>query len=190
MSWFTHDDGKAPKKVGAISVQFTEASSRCVRGMAQSHGLGGASIGPRASAALWCRDHRPRLAPVTSVWAVRITQRPYRRHRDRATVSEPGISLTWGGIRGIRVIGLVAISWSRHPPNGGPTRHWHQTLDAGRARRIGRCVERDLIRTRTADGRSRAKAQGKQIGRPPSLTPAQQKRLPTARAGCYAPRIG
>jgi DNA invertase Pin-like site-specific DNA recombinase len=36
-------------------------------------------------------------------------------------------------------------------------------------------VERDLIRTRTAEGRSRAKAQGKPMGRPPSLTPAQQK---------------
>jgi DNA invertase Pin-like site-specific DNA recombinase len=36
-------------------------------------------------------------------------------------------------------------------------------------------VERDLIRTRTAEGRSRAKAQGKQMGRPPALTPAQQK---------------
>src|SRR5215472_1678706 len=32
-------------------------------------------------------------------------------------------------------------------------------------------VERDLIRTRTAEGRSRAKAQGKHMGRPPSLTP-------------------
>ena len=30
-------------------------------------------------------------------------------------------------------------------------------------------VERDLIRTRTAEGRSRAKAQGKAMGRPPSL---------------------
>ena len=29
-------------------------------------------------------------------------------------------------------------------------------------------VERDLIRTRTAEGRSRAKAQGKAMGRPPS----------------------
>jgi DNA invertase Pin-like site-specific DNA recombinase len=39
-------------------------------------------------------------------------------------------------------------------------------------------VERDLIRTRTAEGRSRAKAQGKHMGRPPSLTPAQQRRRP------------
>src|SRR5215472_16557746 len=34
-------------------------------------------------------------------------------------------------------------------------------------------VERDLIRTRTAEGRSRAKARGKHMGRPPSLTLAQ-----------------
>jgi DNA invertase Pin-like site-specific DNA recombinase len=33
-------------------------------------------------------------------------------------------------------------------------------------------VERDLIRTRTAEGRSRAKAR---MGRPPKLTPQQQK---------------
>ncbi|HEU0215584.1 MAG TPA: recombinase family protein [Stellaceae bacterium] len=33
-------------------------------------------------------------------------------------------------------------------------------------------VERDLIRTRTAEGRSRAKARGKHMGRPPSLTPS------------------
>jgi DNA invertase Pin-like site-specific DNA recombinase len=36
-------------------------------------------------------------------------------------------------------------------------------------------VERDLIRTRTAEGRSRAKAQGKHMGRPPSSTPSQKK---------------
>ena len=39
-------------------------------------------------------------------------------------------------------------------------------------------VERDLIRTRTAEGRSRAKARG----RPPSLTPAQQKEATRRRA--------
>jgi DNA invertase Pin-like site-specific DNA recombinase len=43
-------------------------------------------------------------------------------------------------------------------------------------------VERDLIRTRTAEGRSRAKAQGKAMGRPPSLTPAQQKEVSRRRA--------
>jgi DNA invertase Pin-like site-specific DNA recombinase len=42
-------------------------------------------------------------------------------------------------------------------------------------------VERDLIRTRT-EGRSRAKAQGKHMGRPPSLTPAQQKEATRRRA--------
>jgi len=35
-------------------------------------------------------------------------------------------------------------------------------------------VERDLIYTRTAEGRSRAKARGQHMGRPPSLTPEQQ----------------
>ena len=43
-------------------------------------------------------------------------------------------------------------------------------------------VERDLIRTRAAEGRSRAKAQGKHMGRPPSLTPAQQKEAARRRA--------
>ena len=43
-------------------------------------------------------------------------------------------------------------------------------------------VERDLIRTRTAEGRSRAKAQGKHMGRPPSLTPAQKKEAVRRRA--------
>jgi DNA invertase Pin-like site-specific DNA recombinase len=38
-------------------------------------------------------------------------------------------------------------------------------------------VERDLIRTRTAEGRSRAKAQGKHMGRPPSLTRPSKKKL-------------
>jgi DNA invertase Pin-like site-specific DNA recombinase len=43
-------------------------------------------------------------------------------------------------------------------------------------------VERDRIRTRTAEGRSRAKAQGKRMGRPPSLIPAQQKEAIRRRA--------
>jgi len=37
-------------------------------------------------------------------------------------------------------------------------------------------VERDLIRTRTAEGRSRAKAQGKHMGRPPSLHAVTEER--------------
>jgi DNA invertase Pin-like site-specific DNA recombinase len=45
-------------------------------------------------------------------------------------------------------------------------------------------VERDLIRTRTAEGRSRAKAQGKAMGRPPSLTTgAEERGHQAARAG-------
>ncbi|MFZ2104168.1 MAG: recombinase family protein, partial [Roseiarcus sp.] len=36
-------------------------------------------------------------------------------------------------------------------------------------------VERDLIRTRTAEGRTRAKARGQRMGRPPKLTPEQQR---------------
>jgi DNA invertase Pin-like site-specific DNA recombinase len=48
-------------------------------------------------------------------------------------------------------------------------------------------VERDLIRTRTAEGRSRAKAQGKHMGRPPSLPPpATERGHQAARAGRYA----
>jgi DNA invertase Pin-like site-specific DNA recombinase len=43
-------------------------------------------------------------------------------------------------------------------------------------------VERDLIRTRTAEGRSRAKAQGKHMGRPPSLTTTQRKEATRRRA--------
>ena len=35
-------------------------------------------------------------------------------------------------------------------------------------------VERDLIRNRTAEGRSRAKGRGQHMGRPPALTPQQQ----------------
>ena len=43
-------------------------------------------------------------------------------------------------------------------------------------------VERDLIRTRTAEGRSRAKARGKHMGRPPSLTLRQQAEARQRRA--------
>ena len=35
-------------------------------------------------------------------------------------------------------------------------------------------VERDLLRTRTAEGRSRAKARGQHMGRPPKLTDVQK----------------
>ena len=43
-------------------------------------------------------------------------------------------------------------------------------------------VERDLIRTRTAEGRSRAKARGQHMGRPPRLTPQQQAEARRRRA--------
>jgi DNA invertase Pin-like site-specific DNA recombinase len=43
-------------------------------------------------------------------------------------------------------------------------------------------VERDLIRTRTAEGRSRAKARGQHMGRPPKLNPAQQQEARRRRA--------
>jgi DNA invertase Pin-like site-specific DNA recombinase len=43
-------------------------------------------------------------------------------------------------------------------------------------------VERDLIRTRTAKGRSRAQKRGQHMGRPPKLTPAQQSEARRRRA--------
>src|SRR5271157_870196 len=43
-------------------------------------------------------------------------------------------------------------------------------------------VERDLIRTRTAEGRNRAKARGQHMGRPPKLTQQQQKEARRRRA--------
>src|SRR5689334_2664772 len=43
-------------------------------------------------------------------------------------------------------------------------------------------VQRDLIRTRTAEGRERAKARGQHMGRPPKLTPQQQREARRRRA--------
>ena len=43
-------------------------------------------------------------------------------------------------------------------------------------------VERDLIRTRTAEGRSRAEKRGQHIGRPPKLTDAQKAEARRRRA--------
>jgi DNA invertase Pin-like site-specific DNA recombinase len=51
-------------------------------------------------------------------------------------------------------------------------------------------VERDLIRTRTAEGRSRAKAQGKPMGCPPTQPGATERGHQTPRAGRDAARIG
>jgi DNA invertase Pin-like site-specific DNA recombinase len=43
-------------------------------------------------------------------------------------------------------------------------------------------VERDLIRTRTAEGREQAKARGQHVGRPQKLTPQRQKEARRRRA--------
>ena len=43
-------------------------------------------------------------------------------------------------------------------------------------------VERDLIRTRTAEGRSRAKARGQHMGRPSKLTETQKAEVRQRRA--------
>src|SRR3954451_11068194 len=43
-------------------------------------------------------------------------------------------------------------------------------------------VERDLIKTRTAEGRNRPKARGQPMGRPPKLTPQQQAEARRRRA--------
>ena len=43
-------------------------------------------------------------------------------------------------------------------------------------------VERDLIRTRTAEGRNRAKGRGQHMGRPPALTAPQQQEARQRRA--------
>ena len=43
-------------------------------------------------------------------------------------------------------------------------------------------LERDLVRTRTAEGRSRARARGQHMGRPPKLTPQQQAEARKRRA--------
>jgi hypothetical protein len=50
-------------------------------------------------------------------------------------------------------------------------------------------AERDLIRTRTAEGRSRAQARGQHMGRPPKLNGGAAGRGPAATGGrCYACR--
>jgi DNA invertase Pin-like site-specific DNA recombinase len=47
-------------------------------------------------------------------------------------------------------------------------------------------VERDLIRTRTAEGRSRAQKRGQHMGRPPKLTPRQQAEARRAQGATLA----
>jgi hypothetical protein len=51
-------------------------------------------------------------------------------------------------------------------------------------------VERDLSAPARAEGRSRAKAQGKHMGRPPALTAPTERGRQTARAGRYVAGIG
>jgi DNA invertase Pin-like site-specific DNA recombinase len=48
-------------------------------------------------------------------------------------------------------------------------------------------VERDLIRTRTAEGRARATARGQHMGRPPKLTPEQKREALVRRDAGEAP---
>jgi DNA invertase Pin-like site-specific DNA recombinase len=48
-------------------------------------------------------------------------------------------------------------------------------------------IERDLIRTYTSEGRSRAKAHGQHMGRPPKLKPQQQNEARLQRAKAAMP---
>jgi DNA invertase Pin-like site-specific DNA recombinase len=70
------------------------------------------------------------------------------------------------------------------PLSGGAAgRHRHQRRTAD-DRRVGGLadVERDLIRTRTAEGRSRAQKNGQHVGRLPRLTAAQKAEARRRRA--------
>jgi hypothetical protein len=49
-------------------------------------------------------------------------------------------------------------------------------------------VERDLIRTRTAEGRERARARGQRTGRQSKLTPAQRREARDGRAAGRDPQ--
>src|SRR5271155_2962899 len=104
------------------------------------------------------------LAPGDVVTVTRIDRwhaapRPVR-HRQADRGREGAIPLTGGAV-------------GRYP-------HQHRALDAGGIGRLGRCVERDLIRPRTAEGRSRAKAQGKQMGHPRHSPRRSRTRPPDA----------
>ena len=101
-------------------------------------------------------------------------------------------------------IRLEKAGWPAYPLDLRPVRHRKADRGRGRAvpvtggavgrhrhqqRALDDCllggladVERDLIRTRTAEGRSRAKARGQHMGRPPKLTPQQQKEARRRRA--------
>jgi hypothetical protein len=79
---------------------------------------------------------------------------------------------------------MAAATLRRSTATGGPTvgtcivaEIWtpRDSFDDGGTRRPRRRQERP-IRTRTAESRNRAKAQGKHMGRPPSLTRPNRKR--------------
>jgi DNA invertase Pin-like site-specific DNA recombinase len=63
----------------------------------------------------------------------------------------------------------------------GRHQHQHRAADDRRAGRLAD-VERDLIRTRTAQGRSRAQKRGQHMGRPARLTEAQKAEARRRRA--------
>jgi DNA invertase Pin-like site-specific DNA recombinase len=63
----------------------------------------------------------------------------------------------------------------------GRHRDQHRALDAGVLGGLAD-VERDLISTRTTEGRNRAKLKGKHMGRLHTLTPPQQKEAIKPRA--------
>jgi hypothetical protein len=67
--------------------------------------------------------------------------------------------------RALRVDNAVPVRRAVNITGGamGRHRHQHRALDAGGTRRPRR-VERNLIRTRTAEGRNRAKLRGKHWG--------------------------
>ena len=63
------------------------------------------------------------------------------------------------------------------------TRREQRLIDYARISTYGQTLDNQhLIRTRTAEGRTRAKAQGKHMGRPPRLTAAQKAEARRRRA--------
>src|SRR6516162_9150105 len=82
--------------------------------------------------------------------------------------------------RGLRRIGRCGVSCSRRLHLQVAEHAFHTLMLAVLGGLAD--VERDLIRTRTAEGRSHATAQGKHMGRPPSLTPEQQEEAIRRRA--------
>ena len=73
-----------------------------------------------------------------------------------------------------RAIPLARRAVGRH-------RHQHRAADAGRARRPGD-VERDLSAPAPPKAGAAPRPKGRQMGRPPALTPAQQKEAARRRA--------